>query len=84
MTIHAAKGLEFGVVVLADLGRQAPGASDGIRLGPNGEIGLKLRRLGAGSHDAFAYGALGEREKEADRREDQRVFSSPAHARRNG
>jgi ATP-dependent helicase/nuclease subunit A len=74
MTIHAAKGLEFGVVVLADLGRQAPGGSDGIRLGPGEEIGLKLRRLGAGSHDAFAYARLGEREKEADRREDERVF----------
>src|SRR5436190_21247614 len=61
MTIHAAKGLEFGVVVLADLGRQAPGSSDGIRLGP-GAIGLKLRRLGAGSQDAFAYALLGERE----------------------
>jgi ATP-dependent exoDNAse (exonuclease V) beta subunit len=74
MTIHAAKGLEFGVVVLGDLGRQAPGSSDGIRLGPHGEIGLKLRRLGAGSQDAFAYSELGEREKEADRREDERVF----------
>jgi ATP-dependent exoDNAse (exonuclease V) beta subunit len=74
MTVHAAKGLEFGVVVLADLGRQVPGSSDGIRLGPAGEIGLKLRRLGAGSQDAFAYEALGVREKEADRREDERVF----------
>jgi ATP-dependent exoDNAse (exonuclease V) beta subunit len=74
MTIHAAKGLEFGVVVLADLGRQVPGGSDGIRLGGQGEIGLKLKRLGAGSQDAFAYAALGEREKEADRREDERVF----------
>jgi ATP-dependent helicase/nuclease subunit A len=74
MTIHAAKGLEFGVVVLADLGRQVPGGSDGIRLGAHGEIGLKLRRLGNGSHDAFAYAQLGEREKEADRREDERVF----------
>jgi ATP-dependent helicase/nuclease subunit A len=74
MTIHAAKGLEFGVVVLADLGRQAPGGSDGIRLALGQEIGLKLRRLGAGSQDAFAYSELGEREKEADRREDERVF----------
>ena len=74
MTIHAAKGLEFGVVVLADLGRQVPGGSDGIRLGPQGEVGLKLKRLGAGAQDAFAYEALGGREKEADRREDERVF----------
>src|SRR5205823_6707630 len=72
--IHAAKGLEFGVVVLADLGRQVPGSSDGIRLGHGSEIGLKLRRLGASSQDAFSYAELGEREKDADRREDERVF----------
>ncbi len=74
MTIHAAKGLEFGVVVLADLGRQIPGGGDGIRLGPDGSIGLKLRRLGAPSQDAFAYDELGELEKAADRKEDERVF----------
>jgi ATP-dependent helicase/nuclease subunit A len=74
MTIHAAKGLEFGVVVLADLGRQLPGGGDAIRLGPSGGVGLKLRRLGAASKDAFAHRELGEREKSADRREDERVF----------
>ena len=74
MTIHAAKGLEFGVVVLADLGRQIPGGGDGIRLGPDGSVGLKLRRLGAPSQDAFAYDELGELEKAADRKEDERVF----------
>jgi ATP-dependent exoDNAse (exonuclease V) beta subunit len=74
MTIHAAKGLEFGVVVLADLGRVAPGGGNGLRLGPGGAIGLKLRRLGAPSQEAFAYRELGEREKEADRSEDERVF----------
>ena len=74
MTIHAAKGLEFGVVVLADLGRQPPGGGDGIRLGPHGSIGLKLRRLGAPSEAAFAYEELGEREKDAERAEDERVF----------
>src|SRR4051812_20562316 len=74
MTIHAAKGLEFGVVVLADLGRQPPGGGEGIRLGEDGEIGLRLRRLAAPSQEAFAYKELGEREKEADRGEDERVF----------
>src|SRR5205823_3244111 len=43
MTIHAAKGLEFGVVVIADMGRQTPGGGDLLRLGAGGEIGLKLR-----------------------------------------
>jgi ATP-dependent helicase/nuclease subunit A len=74
MTIHAAKGLEFGVVVLADLGRLTPGTSDTIRLAADGRAGLKLRRLGAGSADAFAYEELGEELKLADRLEDERVF----------
>ena len=74
MTIHAAKGLEFGVVVIADLGRGIPGGGDGLRLGAGGEIGLKLKRLGAPSQDAFAYRRLGDEEKADDRREDERVF----------
>jgi ATP-dependent exoDNAse (exonuclease V) beta subunit len=74
MTIHAAKGLEFGTVVLADLGRQTPGGSDTIRLAADGRVGLKLRRLGAGSQNAFAYEELGEEAKAADRLEDERVF----------
>jgi ATP-dependent helicase/nuclease subunit A len=73
MTIHAAKGLEFGVVVLADLGRQTPGGGDAIRLG-DGRIGLRLRRLGVPAVDAFDHAALGELEKQADRLEDERVF----------
>jgi len=73
MTIHAAKGLEFGVVVLADLGRQPPGGGDVIRLGAS-SIGLRLRRLGAPSADAFAYDRLGDRAKDAERQEDERVF----------
>jgi ATP-dependent helicase/nuclease subunit A len=74
MTIHAAKGLEFGVVVIADLGRGVPGGGDGIRLGAQGTIGLKLRRLGAPSQDAFAYRRLGDEEKADDRKEDERVL----------
>jgi ATP-dependent helicase/nuclease subunit A len=74
MTIHAAKGLEFPVVVIADMGRQAPGGGETIRLGDDGRVGLKLRRLGAQSADAFAYESLGELEKAAAQREDERVF----------
>jgi ATP-dependent helicase/nuclease subunit A len=74
MTIHAAKGLEFGVVVVADLGRQPPGSSDGVRVGADGLVGMKLKRLGGSGEDAFAYRALGDREKEHERAEDERVF----------
>jgi superfamily I DNA/RNA helicase len=54
MTVHAAKGLEFGVVAVADLGRSLP-----ARLGPCGSpqadgpdggeatrVGVQLGRLG--------------------------------------
>jgi ATP-dependent exoDNAse (exonuclease V) beta subunit len=74
MTVHAAKGLEFGVVVLADLGRKPPGGGEGIRLGDDGSVGFKLKRLGAEGEDAFAYRALGNRERDEEREEDMRVF----------
>ena len=46
MTIHRAKGLEFPVVCVADLGRQGPGGAEPLLLGRDGRIGLRLRSLG--------------------------------------
>ena len=43
MTIHRAKGLEFPVVCVADLGRQGAGQRDRLLIGPDGEVGLRLR-----------------------------------------
>ena len=43
MTIHAAKGLEFPVVCVPDLSRQTPGETGAVAVGPDGELGLRLR-----------------------------------------
>ena len=52
MTIHAAKGLEFPVVCVADLGRSGKGDDDALRVTDDGRVGLKIashgRRLGEG------------------------------------
>ena len=42
MTIHAAKGLEFPLVCVADLGRGEPRDSMALRLSADGRVGLKL------------------------------------------
>ena len=48
MTIHRAKGLEFPVVCVADLGRAAGGARDRLLLGRDGSVGLRLAPIGGG------------------------------------
>ena len=46
MTIHRAKGLEFPVVCVADLGRQGAGGRPRLLLGADGTVGLRLAALG--------------------------------------
>ena len=60
MTIHAAKGLEFGVVCVADLGRRVPADTDDL-LVADGQVGLRLVGLDGSSEQALAYPALRER-----------------------
>jgi ATP-dependent helicase/nuclease subunit A len=76
MTIHRAKGLEFPVVCVADLGRESPPAGrEPVRVGDDGRMGIRLKRLGgARPRDAFAYRALVERAKRRDAEEEARLF----------
>jgi ATP-dependent helicase/nuclease subunit A len=76
MTIHRAKGLEFPVVCVADLGRESPAAGrEPVRVGDDGRVGLRLKRLGgARPRDAFAYRALVEQAKRRDAEEEARLF----------
>jgi ATP-dependent helicase/nuclease subunit A len=74
MSIHAAKGLEFGVVCVADLGRaQNLGVPDLLVDGER--IGLRLARLdGSEATPSLAWGELCEERKRAQIEEEDRIL----------
>jgi ATP-dependent exoDNAse (exonuclease V) beta subunit len=74
MTIHTAKGLEFPVVCVADLGRKPP--SPGERLFVDGDrVGLRLRRVGEGeAAKTLDYEELRAEQQDREREEEDRVF----------
>jgi ATP-dependent helicase/nuclease subunit A len=75
MTIHRAKGLEFAVVVVADLGRSVRPASELLRVTADGRIGLRLARAGTpGREPAWSYREIGEARRAAQDSEERRLF----------
>ncbi|HVD39780.1 MAG TPA: UvrD-helicase domain-containing protein [Solirubrobacterales bacterium] len=78
MTVHNAKGLEFGVVAVPDLARSllAGGRAPLLTIGREEQprVGLQLRRLGAASINLFDHGTLCEEAKERDAEEGLRLF----------
>jgi ATP-dependent helicase/nuclease subunit A len=75
MTIHAAKGLEFGVVCVADLGRPGPNEQPDLLVGEDGRAGLRLMSLdGNGGVPALDYEALRQARVAADEEEERRVL----------
>ncbi|MCD6726190.1 MAG: UvrD-helicase domain-containing protein [Solirubrobacteraceae bacterium] len=72
MTVHGAKGLEFDVVVFADLGR---GPVNGARrlLVDGGRAGLKVTTIDRREWKAFDYDDLDERRKARERAEEARI-----------
>ncbi len=74
MTIHAAKGLEFPVVCLADLGRGGNGAPPDLLV--EGErVGLRLVRLdGSASVACLRYEELCEERRRAESAEEERIL----------
>ncbi|MEA2125906.1 MAG: hypothetical protein QOI80_2688 [Solirubrobacteraceae bacterium] len=75
MTIHRAKGLEFPVVCVADLGRQGPGGGPPLLLGADHRVGLRLRALGAGSTvPALDYPALNDERITREDAEERRLL----------
>jgi ATP-dependent exoDNAse (exonuclease V) beta subunit len=78
MTVHSAKGLEFGVVAVPDLSRsllagtRAPLLTLGREQPPR--VGMQWRRLGRASINLYAYGELYEESKQRDAEEGLRLF----------
>jgi ATP-dependent helicase/nuclease subunit A len=74
MTVHAAKGLEFPVVCLADLGRQ-PNARTPDLLIDGERIGVRLMRLdGERSTPALAYDELCAERRQREAEEEDRIL----------
>jgi ATP-dependent helicase/nuclease subunit A len=78
MTVHNAKGLEFGVVAVPDLSRRLLGAGRSPLLVVGREkqprVGLRLVRLGSPKIDLFEHGALCEEAAEREAEEELRLF----------
>jgi ATP-dependent exoDNAse (exonuclease V) beta subunit len=75
MTIHRAKGLEFQIVCVADLGRSARFGAEVVRVGRDGRLGLRLARPGTGRRvAALAYDELGDEQRARSASEEQRLF----------
>jgi len=74
MTVHAAKGLEFPVVCVADLGRQ-PNARMPDLLVDGPRVGVRLMRIdGAASSPALAYAELCVERRQREAEEEDRVL----------
>ena len=79
MTVHAAKGLEFGVVAVPNLSRRLLAGTrlPALTLGHEREqprVGLQLRRLGASSIDLYAHRELCEETQTREAAEELRLF----------
>ena len=75
MTIHRAKGLEFEIVCVADLGRTPRRNAEILRLSGDGRLGIRLARPGSGRREpALDYRAIGDEQQRAAEREERRLF----------
>ncbi|HET7136763.1 MAG TPA: UvrD-helicase domain-containing protein [Gaiellaceae bacterium] len=77
LTIHAAKGLEFKVVIVADAGRDTggPPSADEILVRPDGRFGFRVVDPKSGrKRPAFDYQAVREAEAADDRAERLRLY----------
>ncbi|MDQ3936682.1 MAG: PD-(D/E)XK nuclease family protein, partial [Actinomycetota bacterium] len=75
MTIHAAKGLEFPVVCVADLGRPMRGGDDGgLQVAEDGRVGLRLASLSGERRGALEWDRLEEEQTARAEEEERRIF----------
>jgi ATP-dependent helicase/nuclease subunit A len=74
MTIHAAKGLEFPAVFVADLGREGRTDDSALRVSEDGRVGIQLASMAGGSAKAMQFEALAEDRLRRGEEEERRVF----------
>ncbi|HEY7630705.1 MAG TPA: UvrD-helicase domain-containing protein [Thermoleophilaceae bacterium] len=74
MTIHAAKGLEFPVVCVADLGRTTHRDDDALRVTEDGRVGLSVASMAGGKTKAMALEEIEEEQAQLAEQEERRVF----------
>ena len=75
LTIHAAKGLEFKVVVVADAGRDSRASRDEVLCLPDGRLGFKVAHPSTGKRlPTTGYDEVKEVEAEAERDERRRLY----------
>ena len=74
MTVHRAKGLEFPVVCVADLGKDGREDHGSLRLSDDGKLGLRLSSISGGTVDTAQLERIKEGQKLRDEAEEKRVF----------
>jgi ATP-dependent helicase/nuclease subunit A len=74
MTVHRAKGLEFPVVCVADLGKDGRDDDGRLRISEDGSVGLRLASLGGGAVDSTKLERIKAEGKRAAEEEERRIF----------
>lgn len=74
MTVHRAKGLEFPVVCLADLGKDGRDDEGALRISEDGSVGLRLARLGGGAVDSERLERIKAEQRAAAEDDERRIF----------
>ena len=74
MTVHRAKGLEFPVVCVADLGKDGREDDGQLRISDDGSVGLRLANLGGGAVDSTKLADNKAQAKRAAEEEERRIF----------
>lgn len=74
MTVHGAKGLEFPLVVWANMGGSGGGEKSYVLQDEEGRVGLRFKQIGMDkAQECFDYKMLAAREAERDLEEEKRI-----------
>ena len=74
MTVHRAKGLEFPVVCVADLGKRGREDDSALRITEEGSVGIRLASISGSRMDGAQLAQIKERQRREDEEEERRVF----------